>query len=438
MSLLDLLPQADGSVDPRLLLRASQPGRVRGIGLELWERVAADPVHAGSTLRHGLRDARALHSRERRFVADMLYAMVRLHGWLHAAYGADPLVWWLGLTVAHGLGEAEASAALQDAGKEPVARWGAALGGAIEGLGADEALAVAGSIPVAVARELREAFGDDASRFLLASAARAPIVLRARPGRRASLTASLRRQGVEAVPCRFAPDGVEVPTSTDLRRLTAQAGADFEVQDEASQLIAALVQAAPGLRVLDACAGAGGKTLALADAAGPRAVVAADVRGGALKELARRADRAGLRGIQTVRIEEGAPDDGLGLFDRVLVDAPCAGTGVWRRHPELRWKLGELDALRATQAAVLATAAGRVKPGGRLVYATCSVLPSENEAQAAAFEAQHPDFVRVDAAGAVGEACVQGGALRMAPHTHGTDGFYGVVWERRGPAVRVA
>jgi len=208
------------------------------------------------------------------------------------------------------------------------------------------------------------------------------------------------------------------------------------VMDEGSQLVAELVAPPPGGRVLDACAGAGGKTLALgALLAGKGRVLALDTDGKKLEELRRRARRAGLTNVEARPIKEG-PLGIKGQFDRVLVDAPCSGLGTLRRNPEARWRLtpADLDELPARQRAILERYAPLVAPGGRLVYATCTVDAAENDAVVDAFVRAHPDFTPVPAKEILGRARAlelgDGERLRLLPHVHGTDGFFAAVLRR--------
>lgn len=396
---------------PELLARAGQAGRVRGIGLEIWRAARARPRDAGGVLRHGLRDARALHSRERRLVSDLLYDLVRQGDWIAAALGTDaPEALW------------DAARALR--GAPDVAPPD--LPGALRGLDPDAALALVAGVPLPIVASLRRAFGAEAEAFVAASQGRAPVCLRPHPADAARLAVELARQQIPARAGSLCPDAVLLPPGTPTHPLRAR----FEVQDEASQWVVAAAGVRAGQSVLDACAGAGGKALALA-AAGAR-VTAVDVRAPALEELRRRAQAHGVR----VRVEHRASGSfaGLGQHDVVLVDAPCSGTGTWRRHPELRWRLDDLSAAIAAQAQILDAAVGAVKPGGRLVYATCSVLPEEDEAQAVALSARHPALrpVALDGGpGAVQPDRGEGGVgLRTAPHRQGTDGFFVAAWER--------
>ena len=217
----------------------------------------------------------------------------------------------------------------------------------------------------------------------------------------------------------------------------------IEVQDEGAQIVALLCDARPGMAVADLCAGAGGKTLALAAAmANHGRLVALDIDADRLARGQPRFHRAGVDSVEPHGLT-GADDpwlaDNAGAFDRVLVDAPCSGSGAWRRQPEARWRLrpDDLDHYRGLQRQVLVMGAGLVKPGGRLIYATCSLLPCENRDQASWFDVGHRDFdpVAIDSLWGpvgLGGACPADGAyLHLTPARHGTDGFFVSVWQRR-------
>ena len=200
----------------------------------------------------------------------------------------------------------------------------------------------------------------------------------------------------------------------------------FEFQDEAAQIASALCAAAPDMRVLDLAAGAGGKSLAFAASMHNQGeIVACDVRGEALFELEKRAARAGATIIKTLPLDHSQPS---GLFDAVFVDAPCSGTGTWRRQPEQRWRMTPawLSALTQIQDRLLDQAAPLVRPGGRLFYATCSILPVENEDRLAAFQARHPGFAPLNLAENWAGTAPPGLGqdFRASPAKTGTDGFY--------------
>jgi 16S rRNA (cytosine967-C5)-methyltransferase len=217
-----------------------------------------------------------------------------------------------------------------------------------------------------------------------------------------------------------------------------------EVQDEGSQIAALLVGARPGMRVVDFCAGAGGKTLALAAGMENRGkLVACDVSASRLERAVRRLRRAGVSNVERRALsserDKWVKRHGSG-FDRVLVDAPCLGTGTWRRNPDAKWRAtpANLAELVIRQQEILVSAARLVRPGGRLVYATCSLLREENEDQAEAFLAAAPEFTLVPAALIWAETI--GGSspggeryLRLTPAQHGTDGFFVATFERHIP-----
>jgi 16S rRNA (cytosine967-C5)-methyltransferase len=230
--------------------------------------------------------------------------------------------------------------------------------------------------------------------------------------------AALAAEGVDARPTAHAAQGLIVDGRRSLFRTAAFARGDVEVQDEASQLVAELVAPPPRSFVVDACAGAGGKTLALAALLeGKGKLVAIEPSEGKLEELRRRARRAGASNVQGLALD--LRDDSLverfrGGASRVLVDAPCTGLGAIRRNPEARWRLreGDLSRLVAAQAALTQAAARLVAPHGRLVYATCSFLPSEGEVAIDFFLSQNPDFSLVTTRDVLGRARTDGIATR--------------------------
>ena len=224
----------------------------------------------------------------------------------------------------------------------------------------------------------------------------APLTLRVNTLRtsRDALSVQLREHGVATDPTRFAPDGLVVSEGNPLLTPLANNGL-FIVQDEASQLVALLTGAGPGERILDACASPGGKTTAMAAAMGNRGlIVATDVRGRRLDLLARAVEAAGATCVRVVRADAAAVLPFAPGFDCVLLDAPCSGLGTLRRDPEIRWRRGEdsLPKLAATQHAMLSRAAAVVRPGGRLIYSTCSSEPDENESVLSRFLAVRPAF----------------------------------------------
>ena len=226
-----------------------------------------------------------------------------------------------------------------------------------------------------------------------------------------------------------APNGLRIPTGTSIEQWPAFREGLIEVQDTGSQAACLAVAAQPGETVVDLCAGGGGKTLALAatmDNLGT--LVASDTDRGRLSRLAPRAERAGATNIESILLNPNAELEALAAYagkaDAVLIDAPCSGTGTWRRNPEARWRLDEKELARLTaiQARLLDIAAELVKPGGRIVYVTCSLLDEEGAGQFDAFLQRHSRFAAQPLALPLGRARGQG--VRLSPYHDGTDGFF--------------
>jgi 16S rRNA (cytosine967-C5)-methyltransferase len=254
--------------------------------------------------------------------------------------------------------------------------------------------------------------------------------------------AALRAEGLDVVPTKFSPWGLRIKGRRPVTSGPAFRAGLVEIQDEGSQLLAALVNAGPNMRVADYCAGAGGKTLAIAmTMANHGHIVACDVSAPRLEASAKRLRRAGVHNVETHLL---APGDKWAKrraqsFDRVLVDAPCTGTGTWRRNPDARIRLTEQDLaeLLSKQAHILQAASALVKPGGRLIYATCSLLPEENEAQVQDFLSRNPAFRPVEAP-PLWPGAAPAATLSLTPLKHGTDGFFGAVMERVSPDLAAA
>ncbi|MCK5444366.1 MAG: RsmB/NOP family class I SAM-dependent RNA methyltransferase, partial [Rhodospirillaceae bacterium] len=280
----------------------------------------------------------------------------------------------------------------------------------------------------------------------------APMDLRVNLARvtREQAQQSLNKDKVATEPTPLSPMGLRLAAHSDIARTKAFRTGLIEVQDEGSQLLSLMVGAKSGMSVLDYCAGAGGKTLALADRMGLMGgeskgrLVASDTEESRLKRMDRRLERAKLTGLIEHHVLSDGDDwhaDNEARFDRVLVDAPCTGTGTWRRHPELKKRLSEerLKDLCATQGEILNKTAPLVKPGGRLVYATCSLLPEENEAQMVTFLKAHTNFEVINWHIVWEEAlpkiatpeAQRGHYLRLTPARHGTDGFFIAVLARK-------
>ena len=342
--------------------------------------------------------------------------------------------------------EADAIAALCDGGRyapEPLseAERTALASGSLN----DAPAHIAGDYPEWLDAQLAAVFGDDRVAEATAMASRAPLDLRvntlkAKPEK---VLASLKHLGAKPTP--WSPIGLRIELGADARNPGIHSEEDFvkgavEVQDEGSQLAALFSAAKPGEQVIDLCAGAGGKTLALAAMMGGKGrLIAADRDKRQLAPIHERLSRAGVHNCD-VRAPKGDAEplaDIKATADLVLIDAPCSGTGTWRRNPDAKWRIrpGALEVRLKDQVDVLDRAAAMVKPGGRIAYITCSVLPVENNEQVRAFIARHPEFAVVppeetasvlwDKADDFAQAALRSDeGWLMTPRRTGTDGFF--------------
>jgi 16S rRNA (cytosine967-C5)-methyltransferase len=379
----------------------------------------------------------AMGQQDRAFVADGVFAYLRRRRSLEAlAQTTRPMHLALAVTARElGIGLREMETALKAAD----AVW---LRAFKTRLATPLPAAVAADLPDWLWARLGAAFGD-VEREALAHAwlSPAPLDLRINPSKttRDAARAALAASGINAEPTPFSPLGLRVPGRPALARHPLFTGGALEVQDEGSQLVGYLVAPKRSDMVVDFCAGAGGKTLLLGALMRSQGrLYAFDTHDRRLANLKPRLARSGLSNVhpQLIAHERDTKIKRLaGKIDRVLVDAPCTGFGTLRRNPDLKWRQPEsaLALLAAKQSAILSSAATLLKPGGRLVYATCSVLPDENEAVVDAFLATHPGFARGDAAAEFAHAGIPldtGPALRLLPHKHGCDGFYAAVLTR--------
>jgi 16S rRNA (cytosine967-C5)-methyltransferase len=270
----------------------------------------------------------------------------------------------------------------------------------------------------------------------------APLDLRVNllKAERKDVLARLLADGLAAEACPYSPIGIRLVGKPALSKYPLFIDGRIEVQDEGSQLLGFLLQPKRGEMVADFCAGAGGKTLLLGALMRSQGrLYAFDVAEKRLAKLKPRLARSGLSNVHPVRIES-ENDIKIkrlaGKLDRVLVDAPCSGLGTLRRNPDLKWRQTPeaVAELTVKQSAILHAASGLVKKGGRLVYATCSLLDAENETVVAAFLAKHPEFVSLSAEEVLRKQEIEiscGERLRLLPHQHGTDGFFAAVMERQ-------
>lgn len=400
------------------------------------------------------RGSRFAGSKDRAAVGELVYAVLRHRAELSTALGSEePRLLALGAVSMIDAAGPAAAMALADGARHAPAPLEPEEADALRNAalpGEDAPAHVRLNYPEWLQAELEASFGTRLETEMAALMMRAPTDLRvnALKGDRETALAVLSEAGVELEETPLAPLGLRLKARANVQGLQAFRDGLIELQDEGSQLACLLSAAKPGEQIVDLCAGGGGKALALAAMMGNRGQIhACDTDRRRLGKLMPRAQRAGARNIQTRFIKPDAMALGLDAdladlqdrMDCVLIDAPCSGTGAWRRSPDARWRLTPelLASYGAAQAEVLARGALAVKPGGRLVYVTCSVLPSENENRIATFLDAHPEFslapweefwpadtARPDAAA--------GGALRLSPASTGTDGFFIAMLKRKG------
>jgi 16S rRNA (cytosine967-C5)-methyltransferase len=431
---------------------------VRTAVLEIYEEVRREGARADQALQRALRREKQLRSVERRAVSDAVYGLLRLQGRIDYLLAsalrtrkatleklATPTQHLLRYAAYLIAGERQSVASAAGLAGPEVAPWQWALELIAEpaklGAPADplDALAAETSLPRWLAKLWSEQLGAEETRALAeALNRRAPLTVRANlvKNTREELIATLRAEGSRVEPTTLSPWGVTFTGRTNVFALRAFKAGLFEVQDEGSQLIALACEARPGQLVVDACAGAGGKALALASEMRNKGrLVACDRDGRRLDELRPRARRDGVHNWEARTVPESSDEriaDLRGAADVVLVDAPCSGLGALRRNPDARWRLqpAEVDSFPPRQKEILSRYARLVKGGGRLVYATCSINRAENEEVRAAFLEAHPQFEPAQALpGQVGLG--SGAEVQLLPHRHGTDGFYIAAMRRR-------
>lgn len=393
---------------------------------------------ADAALSRYFREHPTLGQRDRAFVAETIYGVLRRLRWLRRLAGAEAtprqlLLAWLAR------GEGWPLRHFEDVTAPAEREWIAGL----KARDVDEgSLAERADLPDWLVERLL-CLTDEAGLLALARSLNrpAPLDLRANLIKtdREALLARLQADGIAAEAGALSPHAIRVAGKPALHKHPAFLDGSFEVQDQGSQLLSFLVQPKRGEMVVDFCAGAGGKTLHLgAMMRSTGRLYALDVSERRLAKLKPRMARAGLTNVHPVCIahEHDARIKRLaGKADRVLVDAPCSGLGTLRRNPDLKWRQSpqSVAEMVAKQGSILAAAARLVRPGGRLVYATCSLLAEENDGVVDAFLAQHPDFQAVSAQDILakqGIALDTGLRLRLSPASHDTDGFFAAVLER--------
>ncbi len=406
---------------------------------------------ADQALRDYLKARRYIGAKDRRAIADQIYGIVRRRGanlWALRAAGMTTAVTGRAMVLADSaLHEPEHLALFGAGGYGPTA-----LSEAEQAL-ADRLAAVAAqamppaaraNVPDHLYEHLFKRFGNNLAKELEALDQRAPLDLRVNGLKmtREAARQALRQAGIAASVTPYSPWGLRVAPAQPLANQPLYRDGGIEVQDEAAQVAALLSGAKAGERVVDLCAGAGGKTLAMAAMmAGAGVPVAADVDGRRLDMLRRRAARAGLGDMPVYLLPVAGPQRQAVLAslgteaDMVFLDVPCSGSGTWRRNPDLRWRhdADKLAALATRQAVLIDEGLALLRPGGRLIYATCSLLETENEDQIAAALARHGDAKAVDYRGAWPDG-VEGNCpetasnrpdcLLMTPARHGCDGFF--------------
>lgn len=398
---------------------------------------------ADTLVSHFFREHKALGQRERHTLAETAYAVLRQRPLLQhlAQSGRGPMARRLAILAWEG-NEAFLRGALTDQEQQ----WLKQVGSIDRSKLAPK---LRHNLPEWLAEPLQQRLGDEQF-WQLADAVNesAPLDLRVNTlkAKREEVQAALEAKGFKSTPTPYSPWGLRLDGKPALQKLDVFTSGQVEVQDEGSQLLSLLTEAKRGEMVVDFCAGAGGKTLALgASMRNTGRLYAFDVSGHRLDKLKPRLARSGLSNVYPVQISSERDDRVkrlAGKVDRVLVDAPCSGLGTLRRNPDLKWRQGPeaVTELHDKQIAILNSASRLLKAGGRLVYATCSLLDHENEAVAQAFAEAHPDFQLIPAQDVLAHAQVpedriaglcENDYLRLWPHRHQSDGFFAAVWERK-------
>ncbi|NET71323.1 MAG: RsmB/NOP family class I SAM-dependent RNA methyltransferase [Sphaerospermopsis sp. SIO1G2] len=400
-------------------------------------------VPADGQLHRYFRQRRYMGSKDRAAVAERYYAILRhlatLHWWVERSalpYDARSLtLLYLALQEQQDLaaltalfsGKRYAPASLQHREQEAIA---ACHGASLFHQEMPEHVRL--NVPAWLYDALRITYGDALHPLLEALQENAPLDIRVNTlkASRAEVIAALHEADIIAQPTPWSATGLRIAKRTSLFTHPAFTKGWFEVQDEGSQLVAQLVQAKKGDKVIDMCAGAGGKTLAIAATMHNKGrILAWDVSAHRLRDLPKRLKRAGIDNVQWRHIASTS-DSWIkrhkASADWVLLDVPCSGTGTWRRNPDMKWRFqpAQLEELCIMQRDILQSAARLVAPGGRLVYATCSILEEENAQQVAWFLSQQPDFTKEIIASPLPLA---DGCLRSLPHLHQTDGFFAAI-----------
>jgi 16S rRNA (cytosine967-C5)-methyltransferase len=423
--------------------------------IDLLDAAAADPRPADAVASAYFRSRRFIGSKDRADIAGRFYAVLRHHArlgwWLDQARVADtPRARVIAELMLVGAVGRDELAALFDGDRyapAPLNGDESRLADLAAGRSLDDPAMPDGvrhELPDWAVEPMKRSFSNRLDVEADALLEEAPLDLRVNEIKavRDEVVSALESAGMTAEATALSPIGIRIAGRPNLAGTSLFKSGAVEVQDEGSQLVALLADARPGMQVADFCAGAGGKALAMAARMGGKGrVLACDVSEGRLARAKERMRRAGIDNIEPRRMateRDKWVKRSKGKFDRVLVDAPCSGTGAWRRNPDARWRAVDLDELTDLQSRILDSAARLVKPGGRLVYATCSLLMEENEDRVDGFLAQHPDFeilpvpaLWTEAVGTGSPCPASGPYLRLSPAANGTDGFFVAVLARR-------
>ncbi|WP_374335096.1 RsmB/NOP family class I SAM-dependent RNA methyltransferase [Leeia sp.] len=388
---------------------------------------------ADVSLSHYFRNHPALGAQDRNFIAESVFGVLRHRLWLEwRAPDATPRQLLLAyMRLVRSLPQRELAPMLSEADTA----WLTAL---LAAAPAEQPLIARAELPDWVLPHLKDMSEADIVALGRGLREPAPLDLRVNTlkSTREQALAALQQAGWQAEPTPYSPLGIRMPGKPAINRHPLFLEGGVEVQDEGSQLLGLLLAPKRHDMVVDFCAGAGGKTLLLgALMASQGRVYAFDVSEKRINNLKPRLKRSGLSNVhpQLIAHENDSRIKRLqGKIDKVLVDAPCSGLGTLRRNPDLKWRQSEasLQDLLQRQASILESAARLVKPGGRLVYATCSILPDENQLQIARFLQSHPAFRVVPVSGLLSQVPQQGDYLQLYPHVHATDGFFAAVLER--------
>lgn len=422
--------------------------------IEINQRIAKSPIPMDNTLRDYMAQRRFIGSKDRADIVERVYRIMRTHarlGWHLANAGAADtprtrMIADLMLNDGMRINDIDGLFAGGKFEADPMNDAERLLAEHLEGRPlepADMPEAMKVECPDWAEGRLRALFGEKFGTEMAFMQKGAPLDLRTNTlkSSREDARSSLKGQDVDTEPTPYSPVGLRVSGKPYMADTKAFSKGIVEIQDEGSQLIALACNAAPGMRVLDFCAGGGGKTLAIAASMNNKGnIVAMDIDARRLEKGKVRYRKAGVHNVEMRCLDDEQHRKWLrrqkGTMDIVLVDAPCSSSGTWRRNPDLRWRQygPSLDEIKVMQADILERVADKVKPGGRLVYATCSLFTEENEDQVEKFLSANPDYKVLPIHEAMPDGVVlpdTGPYLRLSPAAHNTDGFFAAVLIRQ-------